>query len=659
MRVFRTLTLVVAIVAAVAALAVVYGIPAGFLIEPLQSRFEAQTGYRLQAEDARLDFLPSPVMTTGRIIVIDPAASELRERFRAEKLRVGISLSSLMESRPRLTEIEVTDPVLRAPVTRVRSQSGGTRGIRGATGRGSGEPPLLFDRVHIRNGTIEMVSRGDRVESTIKNIEAEAVFAAAEEQLDVNVSASWDGQPVRVAVKGKASQGMFEAPSIPLEFAIELPGLLHGKLPGTAEIKVSGQQLRINTLSGTIGKNRFNGWAFVDFSDKPLVKLDLDFPRVDVEARPAAVAAPADAAADLDRPWSDRQVDLDGMNFFDAEVQISAAELLLDTFRFAPISVKATLLNGLMNANFTQVGVYNGQVRGGLAVDVSKGQPQHALRLDLDDVQAMPLLTDVIGVSALDGRMKARMDLRATGASQRAIMSSLGGYIDVLVTDGQIRNVNIAQMIRSLTARSLDGWQQKQAETTDLSQLGVLFRLENGRATTNNLRLAGPLVRVTGAGTADLGAKTLDFRLDPRLVANLQGQGSTSDPLGFGVPVVMQGTWSQPRIHLDMAGILDNPDAAYSKLRDLGEGLFGKDGGGLLKGLGSILENLGREPQKPADPKPPAQTAPQAQSGPPAQPEARKPPDSPATEGTREQSTSKPKDVETQIRDILRDLLGR
>jgi len=35
--------------------------------------------------------------------------------------------------------------------------------------------------------------------------------------------------------------------------------------------------------------------------------------------------------------------------------------------------------------------------------------------------------------------------------------------------------------------------------------------------------------------------------------------------------------------------MLDNPDAAYAKLREMGTGLFGKDG----SGLGSILNSLG------------------------------------------------------------------
>src|SRR5205085_5823636 len=114
-------------------------------------------------------------------------------------------------------------------------------------------------------------------------------------------------------------------------------------------------------------------------------------------------------------------------------------------------------------------------------------------------------------------------------------------------------------------------------------------RIERGQAQTTDLNLVGPLVRMNGAGTIDLGTKLLAFRVEPKLVMTTQGQGRTSDPVGFGIPVMIEGSWSEPRIYPDMQGILDNPDAAYAKLKQMGAGLFGPNGGG----LGGLLGGLG------------------------------------------------------------------
>jgi AsmA protein len=71
-----------------------------------------------------------------------------------------------------------------------------------------------------------------------------------------------------------------------------------------------------------------------------------------------------------------------------------------------------------------------------------------------------------------------------------------------------------------------------------------------------------------------------------------EGQGRTSDPVGFGIPVIIDGYWSEPRIYPEMSGILENPDQAYAKLREMGKGLFGKDGAGLGAAIGGLLSGI-------------------------------------------------------------------
>jgi AsmA protein len=217
------------------------------------------------------------------------------------------------------------------------------------------------------------------------------------------------------------------------------------------------------------------------------------------------------------------------------------------------------------------------------------------MHCDLVGVRALPLLQSLAGFDKLDGRMQAKIAVRSAGASQRAIMSNLNGSAFLNFQDGAIRGLNVARMIRSLTSATLSGWQETKDETTDLSQLAASFSVERGQATTTDLSLVGPLVRVTGAGTVDLGTKSLAFRVEPKLVMTTEGQGRAIDPVGLGIPVVIDGPWGSPRIYPDMAGMLDNPDAAYAKLKEMGKGLFGANGsiGGLINGLNGLGGNPG------------------------------------------------------------------
>jgi AsmA protein len=358
---------------------------------------------------------------------------------------------------------------------------------------------------------------------------------------------------------------------------------LQAPLSAKAEVRLNGAVVMINGLTGTLGDGAFNGWASVDVASKPLVKLDLDFQRLDVAMSKAQAASPSQGSQ-ASQPWSNASIDLMGLNYVDAQVRVSAAELNIGEAHFAPVAIDAALAGGVLKSGFPNLGAYGGQVSGQLTVDVSSGNPTYALSSDLVGVRALPLLRAAADFDKLDGKLQAKIAVRSFGASQRAIMSNLSGTVFANFQDGAIRGLNVAQMIRSLTSGTLSGWQETREQTTDLTQLSASFRVEKGQATTSDLNLVGPLVKMTGAGTIDLAAKTLALRVEPKLVMTTEGQGRTGDPVGLGIPVVIDGPWAEPRIYPDTAGILDNPDAAYAKLKELGKGLFGPGGG--LSGLG-------------------------------------------------------------------------
>ena len=368
--------------------------------------------------------------------------------------------------------------------------------------------------------------------------------------------------------------------TIPVELALQAPGLLQAPLSGKAEVRLNGTVVMINGLSGTIGDGAFDGWASVDVASKPQVKLDLDFRRLDVATAAAArnlVAAPRRKPP---RPaGATIRFTLAGLNYVDAQVRLSAAELNLGERAFCARSdLKRRWRAAFSRAPSPISAPMAARPAASIDIDVSRDAPVYALHSDLTNVRALPLLKSAADFDSLDGRLQARIDVRSNGQSQQAIMSNLAGTATANFQDGAIRGLNVAQMIRALTSGTLSGWQESREQSTDLTQLSASFHIEKGQATTADLNLVGPLVKMTGTGTIDLGSKTLALRVEPKLVMTTQGQGRASDPVGFGIPVVINGPWASPQIYPDVAGILDNPAAAYAKLKEMGNGLFAPGG---------------------------------------------------------------------------------
>jgi AsmA protein len=174
------------------------------------------------------------------------------------------------------------------------------------------------------------------------------------------------------------------------------------------------------------------------------------------------------------------------------------------------------------------------------------------------------------------------------------MVDALGGTAKLEFTNGAIRGINIAKMMRNLTTGILAGWQESPEEKTDFAALGASFKIARGQAQTTDLHLEGPLVRMTGAGTVNLPAQALNLRVNPQVVASLEGQGGKTGLTGLGVPVMIAGPWVKPSIYPDIEGILQNPQAAYEQLNKLSGGLASIKGGTLGDTgtiAGGILQN--------------------------------------------------------------------
>ena len=566
---------VVAAIVVGAALLLVVGMPVGFLTSAIAEQVERETGYHLAVKGSATAGLWPSLNVTMSDVTLEPAKEQDGgHRFSIGSIRADLRLASLWSGQPEITELVITHPSVSIPLRRERRPVAKTSspGPDPSPGK-SPSSALSIKHITVTDGAVRFFNTRDQVENHIEAITAHATIGA-DRHVTLDGSARAGGHPLTFNVKAALPDPAQQRQTIPAEISLDAPGLLQARLTSKADVRLNGAIVMINGLSGTIGDGAFDGWASVDFTSKPLVKLDLDFRRLDVGAASTQTSPQGTTAV----AWSTDRIDVGALNYVDAQLRLSATELNIGQAHFAPVALDASLASGLLNGTISNVGAYGGQANGTIDIDVSPATPVYAFRGELAGVRALPLLTSAAGFDKLDGKLQAKIDVRSNGQSQQAIMSNLSGSVSANFADGAIRGLNVAQMIRSLTSGTLTGWQENREQSTDLSQLSASFRIDKGVATTADLNLIGPLVKMTGAGTVDLGAQTLALRVEPKLVMTTEGQGRTSDPVGLGIPVVVDGPWVSPRIYPDVAGILDNPDAAYAKLKQMGAGLFAPGG---------------------------------------------------------------------------------
>jgi len=440
----------------------------------------------------------------------------------------------------------------------------------------------------------------------------------------------------------------------------------------------------------------FAGWVTVDLSNRvPYVVASLAAKAIDVNRLTGANAMPssgglagnAESDTNTDRSgrsaWSNSPIDFSPLKTINGKFGLSSEEINYSNIKIKPAKIQATISAGKLDAALADFNLYGGAAKVALEIDASGKIPAQRAKVSLVKFDAYPFLRDAANFQSIEGKGTITLDLSATGTSQSAIVSTLGGSAKLEFVDGAIRGINVAKMLRNLGTGIVEGWHGGEAEKSDFASLGGSFKIAQGKATTDDVHLVGPLVLMTGAGTVDLSVKQLNLRVEPRLVASLEGQGGKQDLTGLAVPVMISGPWGTPKIYPDIKGILENPTAAYEQLRQLGTGVVKLPGidkldktgalpsviqGGkvnkdaLIQGLGGLL-NKNQRPAGQPEPAPTPATATGSQAAPSA-PEVQ--PEAEATSGRADSTaadikTTKNKkkiDAENVGRQLLQNFLG-
>ncbi|MGE0613507.1 MAG: AsmA family protein, partial [Hyphomicrobiales bacterium] len=450
---------------------------------------------------------------------------------------------------------------------------------------------------------------------------------------------SFDG---RVAVaSGLAADGNVSAKFASLR---EFAGWTGSPLPSgkglgpasvTGHLKVEGDTITFSRANLSLDGMTGQGTASVQLrAPRPYVRAALSLDRLDLNAylgeggapapaAPAPAAAPASApqaqqppqAGPAPRPksdqslgdfidqlnrqdqppqpqvraWNQRAMDLAGLQAMDADMKLATGAIHYQRIKTGKGVVAATLKNGVLSADLSEIELYDGRGAGRFTLDSARPVPAFASQFSLDGISALPLLRDAMNFKWLSGRGKAQVALSGQGRSESEIVRSLQGNGSVVFSDGAIEGVNVAGMIRSLKAGQIGGWKDQPSAKTDFSLLSGTFTMQNGIATNKDLNLVGPLVRVSGSGIVDVPREYVDYDAMPRLVGTIEGQGSDRETRGILIPVKIQGPWADPDIKPDLQKILENPEAAAAavdKAKELIKDLKGK------KNVESILQGV-------------------------------------------------------------------
>jgi AsmA protein len=209
-----------------------------------------------------------------------------------------------------------------------------------------------------------------------------------------------------------------------------------------------------------------------------------------------------------------------------------------------------------------------------------------AIKESARNVAVGPLLRDAARKDFLEGRGELSLDVQTSGGTVTALKKALTGSARVDLKDGAIKGVNLAESARNV--KSMLGAKQQKADVTkktDFSEAGASFRISNGVARNDDLKVASPFLRIGGAGNLDIGNNRIDYLARATLAATAKGQGGrdVKDVAGITIPIKLTGALDDPNWNVDYSALLGG--AAKSGIAETIKKGAGGDVGRAVRGL--------------------------------------------------------------------------
>jgi len=465
-----------------------------------------------------------------------------------------------------------------------------------------------------------------------------ASLRALMEEQATRLSLKLAGRPIEVRYDGKievgtrlALQGNLDVTSSSLQAL----GVWVGNKPmaalrtaGTLTLSsaLTGESghIALADLTGTLGDTSLSGHLAIEARpQRPYVSGSLRLSELDLGSillRPGSNATPGPASSD--RPgqpgaaqkgpqvrgftkragggadWSDDVIDSMPLTLADADLTLAADRLVYKDVKTGPARLSLALADSVARLTLQEMLLYEGRGRGVATLDGRGQVPAINLNMLLEGVSAQPLLKDALGFEWLEGRSTLTVALTGQGGSERQVISTLSGKIDLATTGGTIDAIDVGKILRNVGEGRFTGLRVAQGEKTPFTELAGSFTIANGIADNQDLRLVSSNLRVSGAGSFNLPARTLDYTVRAKVASlNASTDRAVINLSNVEIPVHIDGPWDKPNFSLSgQEQLLDavkqiGKNIKSQEVQDAIKGLLGEDGQQKVKPR-DILEKL-------------------------------------------------------------------
>jgi len=370
---------------------------------------------------------------------------------------------------------------------------------------------------------------------------------------------------------------------------------------GSGAFSYEGRVASLDDVRVTLDDLHWTGHAVVTAAPQPTLRFALALDRIDLdrylppvgevaEARTAAVVEEARTAAAANRVATAAALGAGAGAAADAATGAAATgatadaaalevngSLTVGAVRVASLDLAAVRVTvaasaGVVHLFPLQAAVDGGLYSGNVTLDRRGSVPLLTLDEHLTGIEVGRLWSGDKGLG-VSGRGSVSLQAAAQGTGAEALLRTLHGRLQAEVTQGAVEGVDVGFQLARAEAllRRPAGSAPRDTGRTRFDALKMSAQIVDGVARTRDLEFSSDVLEVTGQGSVDLPAKTVDLAL-------LADTRQTVGTVPVQIPIRVSGAVGDPAVRPDLDALARGPlgHQVEQLLKDKLRGLFGR-----------------------------------------------------------------------------------
>lgn len=348
------------------------------------------------------------------------------------------------------------------------------------------------------------------------------------------------------------------------DFGIALPATsddtVFGKARFEVTLKADATKLDISKLLLQLDDSSMQGNVSISNFSHPAIRYQIEIDEIDADRyMPPAVKQSKQENTYASAADDRINLPVEMLRSLDVKGVFKIGKLKASNLRSEAVNMDLSAQKGLIRIYPASAKMYGGRYSGDIRLDVRGEQLIVSMNETLSAIQSSPLFKDLMDLDWIEGTANLSAKLTGKGNSVGAIKQQLNGNLEFKFLDGSIKGVNIPLKIRQ-AYNAIKGLPAPpdEAQKTDFTAMTGTATVSNGVVNNSDLNIQSPILRIQGAGNADLVKENINYLIKAKVVASLAGQGgdSLAKLKGVTIPVRIKGPFTKLSYKVELDDIL-------------------------------------------------------------------------------------------------------